>query len=197
MKRLSSPLLKGKRILRPATSLYPLPAVLVSCAGQIEGKRRENLLTIAWAGVACSDPPMVSIAVRKSRFSHGLIASTGEFVVNVPTAGMNWAVDLCGNLSGREEDKFARAGLHPAPASTVGAPLVAECPVALECRVRHTYEAGSHDLFIGEIVAVVASEEVLDESGKIDVALVDPLGYGGGTYWRLGPALGTYGYSQK
>ena len=188
---------EGKKVLPPTTALYPVPAVLVSCAGQVEGERKENLLAIAWAGVACSDPPMVSVAIRKNRFSHGLIASTREFVVNIPTADMKRVVDLCGTVSGRDGDKFARAGLHQVPSSVVSAPLIAECPVALECRVRHIYEAGSHDLFIGEVVAVVASEAVLGEGGKIDVALVDPLGYGGGTYWRLGPALGTYGQSQR
>ncbi|MEW6032464.1 MAG: flavin reductase family protein [Bacillota bacterium] len=184
-----------KRVLRPGTNLYPLPAVLVSCAAEVGGERRENLITLAWTGIACAEPPMITIAVRKSRFSHGLIAASREFVVNVPSADMSLAVDLCGSISGRDADKFARAALTPSPAGVVRAPLVAECPVSLECRVRHTYEAGSHDLFVGEIVALQAAETVLDADGKIDVALVDPLAYGGGWYWRLGERLGAYGHS--
>lgn len=187
---------RPKKALRPSTSLYPMPAILVSCAGEADGRRRENLITLAWAGIACGEPPMVSIAVRPTRFSHALIASSGEFVVNVPSAAMCRAVDLCGNVSGRDTDKFALAGLTPAPAKAVKAPIVAEAPVSLECRVRHTYHAGSHDLFVGEIVAVQADEAVVGGNGKIDVSLVDPLCYGGGSYWRLGPALGTYGHSR-
>lgn len=174
-----------------------MPAVLVSSAAETDGKLRDNLIAIAWTGIACSEPPMVSIAVRRNRFSHGLIAASGEFVVNIPPADLCQAVDLCGNVSGRDTDKFALAGLTRAPASVVRAPVVAECPVALECRVRHTYRAGSHDVFLGEIVAVQADETVLDPRDKIDVAAVDPLVYGGGLYWRLGPSLGTYGYSRK
>lgn len=186
-----------KRALRPSPSLYPSPAVLVSCAGEVDGLRRENLITLAWVGVVCSQPPMLSIAVRPSRFSHGLIVSSGEFVVNVPSAAMARAVDICGNVSGRDADKFALTGLTAAPASVVGAPVVAEAPLSLECRVRHTYRGGAHDLFVAEIVATSADPAVLDEDGKIDVALVDPLCYGGGYYWRLGPKLGEYGFSQK
>jgi flavin reductase (DIM6/NTAB) family NADH-FMN oxidoreductase RutF len=188
-----------KKLLRPGPSLYPLPAVLVSSLGEVDGVSRRNILTIAWTGVACGEPPMVSVAVRPTRFSHGLIASSGEFVVNVPSVAMCRAVDLCGNLSGRDGDKFTLAGLTAAPASRVGAPLVAECPIALECRVRHTYSGGSHDLFVGEIIAVQADEAVLDADGKIEIAKVDPLGYGGGFYWplELGRRLGEYGFSRK
>lgn len=197
MTALSESRAKVKKVLPPATALYPLPAVLVSCAGEVDGVRRDNLITLAWAGVACAEPPMVAIAVRPSRFSHGLIARSGEFVVNVPSSGMSRAVDLCGNVSGRRQDKFAMAGLTRAPARVVSAPVVAECPLALECRVRHTYRAGSHDLFVGEVVAVQADEDVVDSRDKIDVACLDPLCYGGGVYWRLGSRLGTYGYSRE
>lgn len=186
-----------KKVLSATTALYPMPAVLVSCAGDTGGRWKQNLITLAWAGIASSEPPMVSIAVRPSRYSHGLISSTGEFTVNVPSAGMCDAVDLCGNVSGRDHDKFALTGLTPAPAQTIRPPIVAECPVSLECRVRHRFAGGSHDLFVAEIVAVQASESVVDAKGRIDVALVDPLCYGGGVYWRLGERLGTYGHSRK
>ena len=199
MIRLAADTAHTKKVLRPGPSLYPLPVVLVSCAGEVDGVPRRNVLTLAWAGITCGEPPMVSVAVRPTRFSHGLIVSSGEFVVNVPSVAMCRAVDLCGNLSGRDGDKFALAGLTAAPASQVGAPLVAECPISLECRVRHTFSGGSHDLFIGEIVAVQADEAVLDANGKIDIVKVDPLCYGGGFYWplELGRRLGDYGFSRK
>ncbi len=187
-----------RKALRPSTALYPEPAVLVSSAAEIDGQRRDNVLTIAWSGVCSSEPPMVSVAIRKSRFSHRLISASGEFVVNVPPASLVGAVDLCGNVRGETEDKFALAGLTRAPATAVGAPLVAECPIAMECRVRHVYEAGSHDVFIGEVVALTVSESALDAEGRIDVARVDPLCYGGGDYWRLAAeTLGVYGFSRK
>lgn len=186
----------AKTILRPTTALYPMPAVLVSAAAEVDGKERANLITIAWGGIVCGDPPMVAIAVRPSRYSHQLIAASGEFVVNVPSAEQCGAVDVCGNVSGRDHDKFALTGLTPQPASVVRAPVVAECPVSLECRVRHRYPAGSHEVFIGEIVAVGAAPAVLDDQGKIDVARVDPLCYGGGVYWRLGESLGRYGFAR-
>ena len=189
----------GKKTLKAQTALYPMPAVVVSCAGEVGGVRKTNLITVAWSGIACSEPPAITIAVRKNRFSHGLIASSGEFVVNVPRADQVRAVDICGNVSGRDTDKWALAGLSPAPAGVVGVPVVAEFPVAMECRVRHTYEVGSHDLFVGEIVAVQVDENVLDARGKIDIRRVNPLGYGGGQYWKLDldRALGDYGYSRK
>ncbi len=190
---------KPKKVLKAQTALYPMPAVVVSSAGDVDGKRRENLVTLAWSGIACSEPPAITIAVRKNRFSHGLITSSGEFVVNVARADQAWAVDLCGNISGREADKWALAKLTPAPGTVVKAPIVAEFPVAMECRLRHTYEAGSHDLFVGEIVAVQVDEDILDPTGKIDLRRLDPLGYGGGLYWKLelDKALGDYGFSRK
>lgn len=190
---------KAKKVLRAQTALYPMPAVVVSCAGEVDGVGKENLITLAWCGIACSEPPGITIAVRKSRFSHGLITSSGEFVVNVPRADQGHAVDLCGNTSGLDTDKWALAGLTPAPGSVVKAPIVAEFPVAMECRLRHTYEAGSHDLFVGEIVAVQVDEDILDAKGKIDLPRLDPLCYGGGYYWKLqlDRALGAYGYSRK
>lgn len=186
-------------VLSPRTSLYPQPAIVVSSAGEVDGARRENLVTLAWAGIVCSEPPALTIAIRKSRFSHRLISSTGEFVVHVARADQVWAVDLCGNVSGADTDKWSLAGLTKAPASVVAVPIVSEFPVALECRVRHTYEAGTHDVFLGEIVAVQADEAVLDDKGKIDLRKLDPLAYGGGDYWRLDltRSLGAYGYSRK
>lgn len=184
----------SKRQLRVSAALQPVPAVLVTCA---DAQGRANIITLAWTGVACSVPPMVSIAVRPERFSHSLIEESKEFVVNVPSTDLVWAVDYCGTRSGRSEDKFAGAGLTAVPASRVKAPLIAECPINMECVVRHVLSLGSHDLFVGEVVALHADERVLDESGAISAAKVRPLAYAPIDYWSLGDKLATHGYSRK
>ena len=178
----------AKVIKLGSTALYPLPAVLVSC-----GVASPNLITLAWVGTLCSDPPAVGIAVRPQRFSHRLIVEAGEFVVNLPHAGQVGAVDYCGHVSGRKVDKWSACGLTPVPGSAVQVPLVAECPVSLECRVSHRLELGTHDLFIGEVLAVQADEEVLDGKGEVDYQLARPLVFAGDYYWQLGGLLGSYG----
>ncbi len=177
------------KVLKPgSTALYPVPAVLVSC-----GLEKPNIITLAWAGTVCSDPPSVGIAVRPERFSHHLIDGAGEFVVNVPRADQVHIVDYCGQVSGRDVDKWAACGLTPAPASKIDTLLIAECPVALECRVSHRLTLGTHDLFIGEILAVQVEEAVLTAQGKMDYRQAQPLAYAGGYYWRIGDLLGRYG----
>jgi flavin reductase (DIM6/NTAB) family NADH-FMN oxidoreductase RutF len=171
-----------------STALYPLPAVLVSC-----GVERPNIVTLAWVGTLCSDPPSLGIGVRPERHSHSLIADAGEFVVNLPSAAQVGIVDYCGQVSGRDVDKWASCGLTPAPAQSVRVPLIAECPVALECRVSQQLSIGTHDLFVGEVLAVQADEEMLGERGQVDFAHADLLAYAGGHYRRLGELLGRYG----
>jgi flavin reductase (DIM6/NTAB) family NADH-FMN oxidoreductase RutF len=136
-----------KEIWKPGTMLCPLPVVMVTCVGR-EG--RPNIFTVAWTGIVCTDPPMLSISVRPERYSYELLQETGEFVVNIPSVREVRATDLCGVISGREVDKFERTGLTPAPASVVSAPLIRECPVSLECRVTQTLSLGSHTLFLAE-----------------------------------------------
>jgi flavin reductase (DIM6/NTAB) family NADH-FMN oxidoreductase RutF len=177
------------KVVKPgSTALYPVPVVLVSC-----GVDRPNLITLAWVGTLSSDPPTVGIAVRPERFSHHLIAEGGEFVVNLPHAGQVGLVDYCGQVSGREVDKWAGCGLTPAPASRVRVPVVAECPVSLECRVSHRLVLGVHELFVGEVLAVQVNQEVLDAKGHVDYQLARPLAYAGGYYWELGDLLGRFG----
>ncbi len=178
---------------KPTTVLYPVPAVLVSCGtGQ-----QANIITLAWVGTLCSEPPLVGIGVRASRYSHGLIKEVGEFVINLPNARQVRWVDHCGMVSGRDEDKWATCGFTPAPAAEVQVPLIAECPVNVECRLRQTLSLGSHDLFIGEIVAVQMDEAVLDERGRLDVAKARPFAFLNGEYRQVGELLGTFGYSRK
>jgi flavin reductase (DIM6/NTAB) family NADH-FMN oxidoreductase RutF len=178
---------------KPGTVLYPVPAVLVSCGTD----QRANIITLAWVGTLCSEPPLVGIGVRPSRHSHGLIKEVGEFVVNLPSAQQVQWVDYCGTVSGRDEDKWAACGFTPAPATEVQVPLIAECPVNIECRLERTLSLGSHDLFIGQVVAVHVDEAVLDERGQLDFAKAQPFAFLGREYRQVSQRLGTFGYSRK
>jgi flavin reductase (DIM6/NTAB) family NADH-FMN oxidoreductase RutF len=183
-----------KRLLEPSTYLFPAPCVVVSCAAGGE----TNLITLAWAGTLCSEPPQVGIGVRRSRHSHGLLVSGGDFVINIPAEDQARAVDFCGVRSGREVNKWEATGLKAAPAEKVAAPLIDEFPVNLECVIRRTLELGSHDLFIGEIVAVRVDEAVVGPDGRIDDKRIKPLVYSfGGRYRGLGSLAGTAGFSVK
>lgn len=174
--------------------LYPLPAVMVTAADQ-EG--HDNIVTIAWAGTICSDPVMVSISVRKERYSHPMIKESGEFVINLVTEELTRACDLCGVKSGRDVDKFALTGLTRAKASQVRAPLIEESPVSLECKVTQVLELGSHDMFIAKVVAVDVDERYIDEKGKFCLNDAHLMAYSHGEYYALGEKLGTFGYSVK
>jgi flavin reductase (DIM6/NTAB) family NADH-FMN oxidoreductase RutF len=183
-----------KKLIKTAPCLFPTPAVMVSCAS--EGMA-PNIITIAWAGVVCSEPPILSIAVRPGRHSHGLISTSGEFVVNIPRESQLQQLDYCGVTSGRNVDKFKELGLTPVPGSQVGAPLIKECPVNLECRVIDCKRLGVHDLFLGEIVAVHMDEEVMNDKGVIDIGQLRPIAYcpQASQYWSLKEAIGTYGFT--
>lgn len=183
-----------RKVLRePTTALYPVPAVLVSCGTGSQA----NIITLAWAGTVCSDPPLIGLGVRPGRHSHTLIADVGEFVVNLPRADQVQLVDHCGMVSGRDEDKWEACGFTPSPAAQVKVPLIAECPVNIECRLRQTISLGSHDLFIGEVVNVQLDENVLTNQGRLDIAQLDSFAYHSGEYRRVGDLLGTFGFSKR
>lgn len=177
---------------KPFAALRPVPVVLVSCG---HGEKA-NVLTIAWTGILCSDPPQVGIGVRPSRHSHGLIQETGEFVINIPVEGLLDEVEYCGFVSGQEVDKFATRELTPGPGSVVQTPVIAECPINIECRVNQTLSLGSHDLFIGEVVGIQVSQEVLDERGRVDNSKLKPILFTGDEYWGVGSLLGRYGFKK-
>lgn len=180
----------------PATTmLFPTPVVLVTC---VDEKGKPNIITLAWAGVVNSDPPMIGISIRPSRYSHGCIKATKEFVINIPTESMVRDVDVCGLVSGREKDKFALMGWQPVPATEVKAPLIEECPVQLECLLKEVLSLGSHDLFLGQVVAVHVKEEVQKGRKGIDVKKCLPVAYcpGSHEYWSLGRLLGDFGFSR-
>ncbi len=177
----------------PYSALFPCPVVLVTSVGS-DGK--PNIVTLAWAGTVCSDPPMIGLGINPKRYSYGLIEESSEFVVNIPTVSILRAVDFCGEVSGRDVDKFAETGLTPEPAGKVKPPLIRECPVNIECVVRNRIPLGSHHLFLGEIVLVHVSEEILDAKGEIDFAKAVPLVYNRREYWSLKEKIGVHGFSK-
>lgn len=183
-------------VMKPGTLLAPVPAVLVSVGCEEEGQVKTNLLAVAWTGTVCSDPPMLSVSVRKERYSYAMLEKSGEFVVNLVGQGQLKALDFCGVRSGRDMDKFAACDLTRVPAEGCRyAPAIAECPMYLSCRVEHTLELGSHTLFVGKIVGLGVEQTLLDEGGRIDFSRAKLVAYNHGTYYGLGKALGFFGYS--
>lgn len=182
----------AKQIWKPSTLLNPVPVVMVTCADN-DGKA--NIITIAWAGTINSEPPMLSISVRKERYSHRLISEKGQFAVNLTTQKLAYATDLCGVKSGRDIDKFQATGLTPEKASVIDVPIIKESPVSLECVVKNVLELGSHDMFIAEIVAVDVQDEFIDSKGKLSLEKAGMIAYSHGKYWTLGNELGFFGYS--
>jgi flavin reductase (DIM6/NTAB) family NADH-FMN oxidoreductase RutF len=181
----------GKSELTGPFILGPVPVVLVACSHEKLGR---NLITIAWCGVNCSDPETIHISIRPERHSYRMIEESGCFTVNIPTRDIVDKVDLCGIVSGSEGDKFERAGLTAAPAKVVMAPLVADCPINIECTVRNIIPIGVHHMFIGEVVAKHADESILS-NGKLDLSKIQLIAYANGEYWSLGEVLGRYGCS--
>lgn len=178
---------------KPGNMLYPLPAVLVSC-GEIP--QEYNLITVAWAGTICTNPPMCSISLTPMRHSYEIIRRTSEFVINLTTAKMARMVDWCGVRSGRDYDKFAETGLTAIPAQKVRAPLVAESPVNLECVVQEVKELGSHSMFIAEVVAVSADSRFHNTTNdEFDLTSAGLLCYSHGKYYNLGKFIGKFGFS--
>lgn len=184
----------GKQNFKPGNMLYPLPAVLVSVADR---QGNSNLLTIAWTGTICSDPPMVSISVRPERYSYHMIEETGEFVINLTTEDLCFATDYCGVKSGRDVDKWKEMNLTRIPGEIVDVPMVKESPVNLECRVIEKKELGSHHMYLAKIVAVHVDDAYMDETGKFNLNDAKPLVYSHGRYLSTGKELGFFGYSVK
>ena len=183
------------KTLSPSTMLNPTPVVLVSCADAGHPENR-NMITLAWAGTINSDPPMVSVSIRKERYSHGLIDSSGEFVVNLADESMARAVDLCGVKSGRDTDKAKETGLNYMQADGLEtAPAVQGAPVSLCCKVRRKLELGSHDMFLGEVVSVLIREDLLDKDGSLHLEKAGLIAYSHGLYQKLGEVIGFFGWS--
>ena len=183
-----------KETWKPGNMLYPLPAVMVSVT---DGQGNDNIITVAWTGTICTNPPMVYISVRPSRYSYEMLKKTGEFVINLTTEELAFATDYCGVRSGRDVDKFKEAHLTKEPTQFVKAPMIKESPVSIECRITEVKELGSHHMFLAEVLAVHAQQEYIDKNNKFQLNKAKPIVYSHGEYLGTGKSLGTFGYSVK
>lgn len=182
-----------KKQFPPSEALYPVPVVLVS-SGTME---RPNIITIAWCGVVCSGPPLLSVSIRPSRYSHKLIKDTGDFAINIPGEELIKKTDLCGIISGASKDKFKLCSFTKVASSKIVSPMIQECPANIECKLKEVISLGAHDMFIGEVVAFHVDESVLGENGRLDYKKAKPIVYNQGEYWNLGKRIGSYGFSGK
>ena len=173
------------------TFIYPIPAVMVSC-GTME---KSNIITVAWTGILNTNPAMCYISVRPERYSHDIIKENGEFAINLTTRQLAYATDWCGVKSGRDVDKFKEMKLTKERANIIKAPLIKECPVSVECKVKEIVPLGSHDMFVAEIVAIDADEKYIDEKGAFDIGKCDLIAYANGGYYPLESKIGKFGYS--
>lgn len=182
----------AKQTWKPGNMLNPVPAVMVSCADK-DG--RANIITIAWAGTICTNPPMVSISVRPERYSYKMIEQTGEFVINLTNRELVRACDYCGVTSGRDVDKFKKMNLTPLKMEQVSCPGISESPVNIACRVVEKKELGSHTMFLAEVLSVTVDEEHMDDTGKFHINETGLVMYSHGEYFAMGEKLGKFGYS--
>ena len=179
---------------KPGNLLYPLPAVMVSCARPGE---KANIITVAWTGTICSDPAMVYVSVRPERYSHDIIRDTGEYVINLVDGKLTRSMDYCGVKSGRDMDKFAQCHLTAVPSLTVQAPSIGESPVCIECQVTQMIELGSHDMFLAKVTAITVDRQYLDETGSFHLNDAGLTAYSHGMYFSLGENRGRFGYSVR
>ncbi len=176
---------------KAGTFLYPLPAVMVSC-GTME---KANIITVAWTGIINTNPAMVYISVRPTRYSYSLIKENKEFVINLTTKELAKATDWCGVKTGAKVDKFKQMNLHKEEASFINCPMIKESPVSVECKVKEIKELGSHHMFIAEVLAIHADEKYINEKGAFDIAKCDLIAYANGHYYQLGKKIGKFGFS--
>ena len=184
----------AKQTWKPRNMLYPLPAVMVTVADK-EG--RDNIITIAWTGTVCTNPPMTYISVRPERYSHHMLKETGEFVINLTTRELAYATDYCGVKSGKDVDKFKEMKLTRGKSEKVSVPYIEESPVCLECVVTAVEKLGTHDMFIAKVVQVSVDEQYLDEKGRLALEDAGLVAYVHGVYLSLGEKLGTFGFSVR
>ena len=184
----------GKQHWKAGNMLNPVPAVMVSVS---DGNGKNNIITVAWAGTICTNPPMLSISVRPERYSYEMIKSTKEFVVNLTTKDLVRACDYCGVTSGRDVDKFEKMKLTPIKLPNVSVLGIKESPVNIECRVKKIEELGSHTMFIADVVGVTVDDEYMDEKGKFNINDTGLVMYSHGEYFVMRKKLGKFGYSIK
>ena len=179
---------------KPGTMIYPLPAVLVSCGSTEE---EYNIITVAWTGTICSNPPMCYISVRPERHSYDIIKRNMEFVINLTTEGLVKSADFCGVRSGKNINKFEQCNLHPIPSTSVSAPSLAESPLSIECKVFDVLELGSHHMFLLDVLAVSVDESLMDQNGRLCLEKSHLAAYAHGEYFALGKKLGDFGFSVR
>ncbi len=179
---------------KPGNMVYPLPAVMVTVS---DGEGNDNIITVAWTGTVCTNPPMAYISVRPERYSYDMIKKTGEFVINLTTKELCYATDYCGVKSGRDVDKFKELGLEKEKAQVVNVPLIKKSPVNIECKVRECHEYGSHTMFVADVVNVNVDPDYMDETNKFNLAQSGIIAYSHGEYYDLNEKLGSFGYSIK
>ena len=178
---------------KPGTFLYPLPVVMVSC-GTME---KSNIITVAWTGIINTNPALVYISVRPSRYSYELIKKQGEFVINLTNKELARATDWCGVRSGSKFDKFKEMKLHKEKANFVKCPMIKESPVSVECKVKEIRKMGSHHMFIAEVLAINSDEKYIDENGAFDISKCNLIAYSNGNYYQMGKKIGKFGFSVK
>lgn len=185
----------GKQIWKPGNSIYPLPAVMVSC-GRVEDKNA-NIITASWTGSINTNPPKAYVSIRKERFSYDLIKKYGDFVINITTKDLVEATDFCGVRSGRDYNKFKKCNLTPLKSQVVGCPSIDESPINVECKVFDVIELGSHDMFLADIVSVTVDDKYFDENNKFKLNDAKPICYSHGGYYTIEEFLGGFGFSVK
>lgn len=181
----------SKVVWKPGTFEYPIPAVMVSC-GDMD---KSNIITIAWTGILNTDPAMVYISVRPSRYSYNLIKESKEFAINLTTENLAYKTDWCGVKSGANVDKFKEMKLTKEKANFIKCPLIKESPVSLECKVEEIVELGSHTMFVAKVLSIDADEEYIDEKGAFDISKCKLIAYANGGYYALGKKIGKFGFS--
>ena len=176
---------------KPGTFLYPIPAVMVSCGDM----KNSNIITVAWTGIANTDPAMVYISVRKERYSYEIIRKNKEFVINLVNERLTKAADWCGVKTGAKVDKFKEMHLEKEKANFVKCPMIKQSPVSVECRVVEEKDLGSHTMFLAEVLAINADEQYIDKKGAFDISKCNLVAYANGGYYSLGKKQGKFGYS--
>jgi flavin reductase (DIM6/NTAB) family NADH-FMN oxidoreductase RutF len=179
---------------KPWTALFPCPVVLVT---SVDSHGKANIITLAWVGTLCSDPPIVGLGIRPNRHSYSLIENAGEFVVNIPTTKILNETDFCGITSGKDIDKFEETGLTSVPAEKVKPPLIKECPLNMECVVKNKISLGVHYLFLGQVVRVHVDQDIIRKDGRINFTKMSPFVYNQGEYWNLKEKIGVHGLTKQ
>ena len=178
-----------KKSIGAKTLAQPAPVWVI---GSYDSKGKPNIMTIAWGGICCSQPPCVTISLRKATYTYGCIKERKAYTVNIPSAALVKEADYVGTVSGKNVDKFASSKLTPVRSELVDAPYVQEFPVVIECKVIHALEIGLHTQFVGEIMDIKAEESVLDAQGIPDILKVKPLIFdpGQGAYYGISERIG-------